>query len=332
MEERIKYLFRQYLNNTCTRKEFDEFFSYINEAAHNELIRELIKKAYEETGHSDSTLTYVNESGRLVLTPPIPNEQPAAYVQPRNKKQLFVAMATCVVILLTGVVWVMFWPVQKQQQAKKTALDQKSTARSEYKYLLLPDSTQVWLNAASTLEYAHEFATGKREVYLTGEAYFDVKHADKKPFLIHSGKVTTRVLGTAFNIKAYPGRENVIVSVSRGKVQVDYDEKEVATLIQGQQVKVSNVNKPVIHKKIAVTEAAPWQQGNLVYDDESISDIVADLERIYDVTIQVQNETLAGERISTSFRREAGIEHALKVLCSLTDTQLKLVNNMYVMQ
>jgi ferric-dicitrate binding protein FerR (iron transport regulator) len=140
------------------------------------------------------------------------------------------------------------------------------------------------------------------------------------------------VLGTAFNIKAYPGREHVIVSVSRGKVQVNYNENEVATLIPGQQVKVSNNNKRVVQKKIAITEAAPWQQGNLVYDDETIKDVIADLERIYDVTIRVQNETLVNERISTSFRREIGIEHALQVLCNLTDTQLKLVNNKYVIQ
>jgi transmembrane sensor len=328
MEERIKYLFRQYLNNTCTKKEFEEFFSYINEASHNELIRELIKKAYDETGQSNSSLTYVDERGTLIIPEPAWNEQQVTYVQPRKKKRVFVAIAATVVVLLAGFGWFANRPVQKQAGA----LDKKITGRSEYKYMLLPDSTQVWLNAASTLEYPHQFATGKREVFLTGEAYFDVKHADKQPFLIHTGKVTTLVLGTAFNIKAYPGRENIIVSVSRGKVRVNYDEKEVATLTPGQQVKVSNTNKQGVQKKIAPAETAPWQQGNLVYDDETINDIVADLERIYDVTIRLQNDTLGNERISTSFKREIGIEHALQVLCNLTDTRLKLANNMYVIQ
>jgi ferric-dicitrate binding protein FerR (iron transport regulator) len=329
MEERIKYLFRQYLNNTCTRKEFEEFFSYINDASHNELIRELIKKAYAETGQS--SLTYVDERGKLVLTEPDWQEQSATKVKTRNKNPVFIAIATGIVAL-AGVVWLISKPLQQQQVEHKPVLAKKTTGRSEYKYMLLPDSTQVWLNAASTLEYPPQFAPGKREVFLTGEAYFDVKHADKQPFLIHTGKVTTLVLGTAFNIKAYPGREHVIVSVSRGKVQVNYNENEVATLTPGQQVKVSSNNKPVVQKKIAIAEAAPWQQGNLVYDDETINDVIADLERIYDVTIRVQNETLVNERISTSFRREIGIEHALQVLCNLTDTQLKLVNNTYVIQ
>jgi transmembrane sensor len=330
MEERIKYLFRQYLNNTCTRKEFEEFFSYINEASHNELIRKLIQKAYEETGQS--SLTYVDERGKLMLTEPVWDAQPVAKVRTRHKNRVFIGIATCVIVTLAGVVWLINRPFKQQQVEHKPALAKKITGRSEYKYMLLPDSTQVWLNAASTLEYPHQFASDKREVFLTGEAYFDVKHADKLPFLIHTGNVTTLVLGTAFNIKAYPGRENVIVSVSRGKVRVNYNEKEVATLTPGQQVKVSNLNKPVVQKKIAVAEAAPWQQGNLVYDDETMNDIIADLERIYDVTIRVQHETLANERISTSFRREIGIDHALQVLCKLTDSQLKLENNTYVIQ
>jgi len=332
MEERIKYLFKQYLNNSCTRKEFDEFFSYINEAAHNEVIRELIKKAYEETGQSGSSLSWVDGSGNLVITKPNPDEQSLTTPKPAKKKQLILAMAAVVIALAVGVAWLMTRPLQKQPLAATKGLAKKMTGRSEYRYMLLPDSTQVWLNAASTLEYPQQFAAGKREVYLTGEAYFDVKHADKQPFLIHTGKVTTMVLGTAFNINAYPGRENIIVSVSRGKVRVNYNDKEMAVLTQGQQVKVSNTSNTLVQKKQAIAEVAPWQQGNLQYDDETIRDIVADLERNYDVTIRVQSEALASERITTSFRREIGIENALKVLCNLTDTRLTLENNKYVIQ
>ncbi|AEW02829.1 hypothetical protein A4D02_02270 [Niastella koreensis] len=332
MEERIKYLFKQYLNNTCTRKEFDEFFSFINEAAHNEIIRNLIKKAYEETGQPGSSLTWVDGSGNLVITKLNSNEQLLTTPKPAKKKQVLLAMAAVLIALAVGVAWLVTHPLSKQPLAATKGLAKKMTGRSEYRYMLLPDSTQVWLNAASTLEYPQQFAAGKREVYLTGEAYFDVKHADKQPFLIHTGKVTTMVLGTAFNINAYPGRENIIVSVSRGKVRVNYNDKEMAVLTPGQQVKVSNTSNKVVQKKQAIAEVAPWQQGNLQYDDETIRDIVADLERNYDVTIRVPGEALANERITTSFRREIGIENALKVICNLTDTRLTLENNMYVIQ
>jgi len=331
MEERIKYLFRQYLNNACTPKEFEEFFSYINDASHNELIRGLIKKAYEETGLEYALFTYVDENGKLVLTKPEPAPQNSIQTT-AHRKRYAVYAAAAIVVLATGFIW-MFNNLHRQKQiAAVPALTKKVTERSEYKYLLLPDSTQVWLNAASSLEYPRQFEKDKREVILSGEAWFDVKHADKQPFIIHTGKVSTRVLGTAFNIKAYPGRENITVSVSRGKVQVNYEEKEVALLTKGQQVKVGNTGNHVVEKKTVVTDVAAWQQGSLEYDDETMGDIIADLERIYDVTIRVKNETLVHEHITTSFRREIGIDKALEVLSNLTDTRVTQVNNMYVIQ
>jgi transmembrane sensor len=331
MEERIKYLFRKYLDNTCTKKEFEEFFSYITEASHNELIRDLIKKAYDETAESHSSYTYVDEHGQLMITERQWQHAPAVKKTRLNKKSTLITVV-CVAVLTTVIVWMLNSAQTKQPHAALPELTKKITGRSEYKYLLLPDSSQVWLNAASSLEYPHQFAANKREVFLSGEAYFDVKHADKLPFIIHTGKVSTLVLGTAFNIKAYPGRENIIVSVSRGKVRVHYEENEVATLTQGQQVKVSNAPKPLIEKKASISEAAAWHQGNLVYDDETLGDVIADLERVYNVTIRVENEAVVHERISTTFKREAGIDKVLQVLCSLTDTQIKKVNDLYVIQ
>jgi ferric-dicitrate binding protein FerR (iron transport regulator) len=330
MEERLKYLFRQYLNNTCSRKEFDEFFSYIRDAAHNETIRELVKKVYEETGQEHSAHTYVDESGNLVLTRPAwHNEAAPPPIRRRRKRAAIISV--CASILLVFLIWLPYKQDQ-EQPAALAMMTKKITQRSEYKYLLLPDSTQVWLNAASSLEYPPHFDKNKREVFLSGEAYFDVKHADQLPFIIHTGKVSTLVLGTAFNIKAYPGRENIIVSVSRGKVKVQYDNKEVATLTQGQQVKVKNAGSQPVEKKTISTEPAAWQQGNLQYDDETMEDIVAELEQVYDVQIRLQHDAVRHVRIATSFRREIGVDQALQILCQLTDTRLKLDNGLYIIE
>jgi transmembrane sensor len=330
MEERLKYLFRQYLNNTCSGKEFDEFFSYMRDAAHNETIRELIKKVYEETGQEHSAHTYVNESGHLVLTKPAWYD--GATSQPKRRRRRTAGIiSVCAIALFVFLIWL---PYKKDQQppAAVAAMTKKITQRSEYKYLLLPDSTQVWLNAASSLEYPQQFDKNKREVFLSGEAYFDVKHADKLPFIIHTGKVSTMVLGTAFNIKAYPGRENIIVSVSRGKVKVQYDNIDVATLTQGQQVKVRHAGSQPVETKTISSEPAAWQQGNLLYDDETMEDIVAELEQVYDVHIRLTNDAMRHVRIATSFRREIGVDQALQILCQLTDTRLKLDNGLYIIE
>jgi len=332
MEERLQYLFRRYLDNSCSHQELEEFFSYIHAAEQDDLLRSLIKKAYDDTRQMPSSLTYVNKSGNLVLT-----EQEwlsAAALPAKSRKRRWTAAAVVTGLVITGALaWLQYQPRHSATTIGAiAAVTKKTTERSEYKYVLLPDSTQVWLNASSSLEFPDHFDAAKREVSLSGEAYFDVRHADKIPFIIHTGKIATTVLGTAFNIKAYPDRENIIVSVSRGKVRVSYDNMPVATLIKGQQVKVSSRYNTAVERKIAPAAVAAWQQGNMSYEDEAFEDIIADLQRLYNVNIRIDNTPIRSLKVSTSFRREIGIEQALQVLCQLTDTVLKQEKGWYIIQ
>jgi ferric-dicitrate binding protein FerR (iron transport regulator) len=196
---------------------------------------------------------------------------------------------------------------------------------------MLVDSTQVWLNAASSLEFPDQFDVKKREVFLSGEAFFDVKNAGHIPFVIHAGDISVTVLGTAFNVKAYPAGQ-VTVAVSRGKVKVTRSDGWQTILGKGEQVKLAPETKTVTAKPIAVSEVAAWQQGYLVFDDEPLSDIIADLERIYNVTIKRMVIPAQPVKISTSFRKDIGIEQALQVLCRLTDSQFSMTDNIYVIK
>ncbi len=331
MEERLKYLFRRYIENACTREELEEFFAFTQEAKNDEELRNLIKKVYE-TVRENSSLTYVDETGNLVLTKPEWLIQPVAKRRSLRKRLLVPVIALAGMAGVAGIWYDSRPAVTSKPFSTANSLKKKITERSEYKYLLLPDSTQVWLNAVSSLEFPDRFDKNKREVFLSGEAYFDVKHAAETPFIIHTGNISTTVLGTAFNIKAYPDRKTVIVAVSRGKVKVSRGDELVATLTKGQQVKVSNQDKNIDQKTISETQVAAWQQGNMVYDDESISDIIADLERMYNVNIKVMNENIRNLKVRTSFQREEGIEHALQVLCILTDTKLEQSDGIYILQ
>jgi ferric-dicitrate binding protein FerR (iron transport regulator) len=206
----------------------------------------------------------------------------------------------------------------------------KFTQRAEQKYILLPDSTQVWLNVASSIEFPETFQPGKREVYLVGEAFFDVKHAADMPFLIHTGNVTTRVLGTAFNIKAYPDQPDIIVSVKRGKVQVSKNENLVATLIMGQQVTVTAAAQRAEVQPASESKVAEWTTGRLSFTSRPLIDIVKDLERNYNVSIELAAPSLEQEVVTTSFRRDIGVEEALDILCGLTNTRLRKENGTYM--
>jgi transmembrane sensor len=306
MEERIKYLFRKYLSNTCTKEEFDEIFFHLQSRDNDVSIGKSIEEAYEQEYSSPVTR--------------------------KNYRPLLSIAAAILIIILAGTAWLMNGDEEKKPLIVQRAPEKitiKATERSEYKYLLLPDSTQVWLNAESTLEFPENFNQKRREVYLKGEAYFDVKHADKVPFIIYTGKVSTEVLGTAFNIKAYPDLAKITVSVKRGRVKVNYADEQVAMLTKGQQVSIDQKEKKVKEKSIKDEESSAWHEGNLIYDDYSVADVLADLARIYDVKITIDAAETEKMRITTSFKREHGVESALEIICKLTDSHVQLKNGVY---
>ncbi|MEO6961496.1 MAG: FecR domain-containing protein [Puia sp.] len=332
MEKRMAELFRKFLLNDCTEEELNEFFQCIRKSKDDDPIRNVIRETYEAIRNASDS--YVDHTGELVV--PAGDEKniaPLPEFKRNTRKIRAVLLAAC----MATVVFLSFLYVRKAANPRVYAIQHQAlkksvTESSEYKYLLLPDSSQVWLNAGSSLEYPDHFGETSREVFLSGEAYFDIKHAAEHPFLIHTGKILTTVLGTAFNINAYPDRATITVSVSRGKVRVSRGNSIVATLIKGQEVKVDDQDSMVVQKNIAVGTVAGWQQGHLVYDDEPLQDIIADLQRVYSARIQISNNNIRQLKISTRFRREEGISEALEILCRLTDTQLLQKDSTYIIQ
>jgi ferric-dicitrate binding protein FerR (iron transport regulator) len=252
-----------------------------------------------------------------------------------NKKSIARYAIAATIIIAAGILW-----LSTRSSNEKTipiaigpsSLTKKGTNRSESKFLMLEDSTQVWLNAASSLEFPDLFDKKKREVYLSGEAYFDVKHAEEIPFVIHTGNVSTTVLGTAFNIKAYPGERNITIAVTRGKVRITRKDGWEITLTKGQQLKLNESEASSSEKTVPTETIAGWQQGHIAYDDEAMIDIISDMERIYNVNIHLVDPVIVGQHISTSFKKEIGVEQALQVLCKVTDSKLSKDGDDYIIQ
>lgn len=334
MRERITYLFMQYYTNKSSRKELEEFFELINTAKNDQEINALIKSVYDEIKLNNPSLTYINEAGKLVLQEPdwLYQSENNAFESPAKTRALPTWLAAaCLLIIVGGGIGI--WMFKTRIAHNEVAVVQKFTERAEHKFLLLGDSTQVWLNASSTINYPEQFDEKKREVYLNGEAYFDVKHADKIPFVIHTGEVTTVVLGTAFNVKAYEGQQHITVSVKRGKVQVMKSDKLISTLIKGQEVKINRKDvQHLVDKTSSNNNPGAWQYGYLSYEDESFGDIVSDMERVYNTEIIVMNEQLKNLSVTTSFNREIGAKKALDILCSLTDSKLETKDNQYLIK
>ena len=330
MPARIDILFRKFIGGDCSPQEYAELMDILVENQQEERVKAMLQQVYQASSRSLRSVTFVDTDGHLKSPVETPVVEMAAQAG-RKRWRTLVAAATILVLLAGG--W--WWLKEKPSTglAKNIVTEssiRKFTQRAEQKYLLLPDSTQVWLNAASSLEFPETFQANKREVYLVGEAFFDVKHAGHMPFLIHTGNVTTRVVGTAFNIKAYPDQPDVVVSVKRGKVQVNKNDQLVAILTMGQQVTVTAAAQQAEIQPTKESRVADWTTGQLSYTSRPLGDILKDLERNYNVTIELTAGNLEQEIVTTSFRRDIGVGEALDILCGLTDAQLRKENGKYL--
>ncbi|MFT3825313.1 MAG: FecR domain-containing protein [Chitinophagaceae bacterium] len=219
-------------------------------------------------------------------------------------------------------------------QDGKLAYDADSAAAEEIVYntmrtprgrqfnITLSDGTRVWLNAASSLKYPAVFGTDKRQVEVTGEAYFEVAKDKTRPFLVNiNNKVTARVLGTVFNVNAYDEESSVNTTLLEGSLKVTAADEVI--LIPGQQAKVEHTAGANTNGKIAVAKAdldkvMAWRNGRFYFEGVTLQEAMLQLSRWYDIDVEydkaiyekdLQNTLLAGE-----IRRDLTLANVLDLL------------------
>lgn len=219
--------------------------------------------------------------------------------------------------------------IQKTVEVKKEKFEKtKDTVR---KWLKLPDGSSVQLNINSYLEYPESFkGKAHREVRLIGEAYFDIKHDAKHPFVIYTGKIKTTVLGTAFNINAYHVNEAVTVTVTRGKVKVE-DEKRVLAVLTPDLQLAWDVKLPEpIKTKVKAETVVEWKKQDLIMDDISLEDAAQMIAQRYDVKIQFNNDKVKTCKFTAAFLNRNDINQVLSVVGDITGATLALKNNLVI--
>lgn len=162
-----------------------------------------------------------------------------------------------------------------------------STPRGRQFHVTLPDGTDVWLNAASSIRYPTAFKDNQRQVEITGEAYLEVAASAQQPFLVNvDNKTTVQVLGTRFNVNAYADESNITTTLLDGKVRV-----AGATLQPGQQALLGNRERKVsIVEKADLDKTMAWKNGLFNFEDASLQQVMRQLERWYDIEVVYQDE------------------------------------------
>ena len=179
--------------------------------------------------------------------------------------------------------------------------------------LILPDSTHVWLNARSKLVYPISFGKDIRQVELNGEAYFDVIHNEKQPFVVKTPQMDIQVLGTEFNVTAYSSSSDFEVALLRGCIELS-SPRLSSNYRMKEKEHIRLQNNKLISKDISDYDYFRWKEGLICFNNESVATIIEKLKLYYDIDIEVYNQKFINSRYTGKFRTKDGIEQVLRVL------------------
>ncbi len=192
----------------------------------------------------------------------------------------------------------------------------------------LPDGSTVLLNEDAELTYdGLDFGRESRKVELKGEAFFDIAHDPEKAFIVQSGEITTTVLGTAFNVKALPGKNEIQVTVARGKVRVGSNSRTYDLLTADQQLTVNTATHTYLKKELKSTIATEWKNDFLILDDAAMDSVAEELHQRFGVTVRFKNEQLKNCHVTASFLNDENLDHVLQVVSTIHGFSYSYQNN-----
>lgn len=200
------------------------------------------------------------------------------------------------------------------------------TKKGETKKVILPDSTTVWLNAATDLKVAARYGKDFRKVDLHGEAYFEVKHNTAVPFIISTGKLRTQVLGTSFNVSAYDGLNLIDVLVRTGKVSVSDERKLLGTLTPGKAI---HFDKQKLAATISTEDAeigTDWRNGKTMLNRVTFEELAERFDNIFNARLFTKDKNIRKLQFRLILDKSVPLQENLNVITDIHQLKYRKIN------
>ena len=192
--------------------------------------------------------------------------------------------------------------------------------------LTLSDGTRVWLNSETSIQYPVAFGAKERRVFVQGEAYFEVAKDAKKPFTVQFMSSSVTVVGTSFNIRAYPEEKRSQTTLAEGSVRI-YSPGSSMLLKPGEQAEVSALSGEMVKQEVEVKNFTSWKDGRFVFEQQSLEDIMRTLERWYDIRVIFKDEGAKRISLSGNMKRYGDFSQVMKMLQMTGDVRFELHGN-----
>ena len=192
----------------------------------------------------------------------------------------------------------------------------------EYRFAL-PDGTRVWVNSASEVRFPTRFAGDLREIYMTGEVYMEVAHDARHPFVVHTGEKLVRVLGTTFNLAAYPDEQEVVATLVEGSVEF-CDREKCVRLQPGEQAVLDEATGRIEKREVNTALYTSWASGMFEYENMPLEDIARQLSRWYDVQFVFDDSAFRSHAFTGVVKRTQTLEKVLSLIEKTTNVSFEI--------
>lgn len=304
MEKQVdKALIKKFIDNNCTADEIALIGRFLQEPGSDEIFEEILNQRWKES-HEDTPIDHTQlNDWEARFKQKIAAYQPSTPTKLKIPKYFRYAAVWSVMLLTLGG----YGLYEFQQKNRPLAIIERSAAAGKLLKVTLPDSTVVFLNAASRLRYPEKFDGKTREVTLLGEAFFEVKHDSEHPFLVHADKLNIHVLGTSFNIRSYQDDSDIAVTVATGKVGVTIaarKETKASFLLPNTQLTYQKSSEKLAVTTVDSQQSRAWETGSFIFNYETLENITRRLSRWYKVSFVYQNDKLPSRRFKLKVHNE----------------------------
>jgi transmembrane sensor len=332
-------LLARYLAGECSETEVDEVRGWIAASPDNCRAFEQFQMLWrasptEPAWDVGAALAKVEQAlrGRPSLTL-VPVSAPT-HAAPRSRRWVVPAQVAAVLALVTGgVIATGVVRSGPSGTVSSAAFRTATTPRGQRAAFHLPDGTSVMLGPASTLRYSEAFGVSSREVALVGEAYFEVRHDKRRPFVVRAGDLVATDLGTEFTVAAYPEDADARVVVRAGLVGLrsaagPVDAERV--LKPGDLGRLDSGGKPMVERADTLTQFA-WTRGELVLPGVTLREAAAQLGRWYDVEVRLASPEIGTRRLEASFEHES-VADVFRLIAASLQLQVESAGRVYTLR
>ena len=239
------------------------------------------------------------------------------------------AVAASLAVLISGGYFIISDMIGNRVEKQLATYEHIVAAPGQIREITLPDGTEVTLNVASSLKYNARYGKESREVWLDGEAFFDVESNEECPFSIHSGMLDVNVTGTSFNVCAYNDNPMTTVTVKSGKVGVVYGDDDIRMNLRAdEEIVINTDDSSVSRNTVNAMDALKWMRGSLIFRQNTLPEVIRILRRHYSCDIELRDST-SSVRISGTHDNKS-IESVLESICFSAGLHYRVKDGGYV--